>query len=110
MITKADITARRDEILAIARRNGASNVRIFGSVARGEAAETSDLDLLVRFDPDRDLMDHGMLIEELQELLGVKVDVVSQGALTPRDRFGVVLAREAIPLTESRTLRKGDVS
>ena len=98
MITKADLISRRDEIVAVARRNGASNVRIFGSVARGEATAASDLDLVVRFDPDRSLMDHGMLIEELQELLGVKVDVVSEAALGPGDRFTHRLAQEAVPL------------
>jgi predicted nucleotidyltransferase len=98
MITKADLIARRDEIVAVARRNGASNVRIFGSVARGDATGASDLDLVVRFDPDRSLMDHGMLIEELQELLGIKVDVVSEAALTPLDPFAHRLAREAVPL------------
>ena len=98
MITKADITARRDEILAVAHRNGAFDVRVFGSVARGDLTECSDLDLVVRFEPHRSLMDHGMLIEELQELLGVKVDVVSEGALAPRDRFTDRLAKEAVPL------------
>jgi predicted nucleotidyltransferase len=98
MITKADLIARREEIVAVARRNGAYNVRIFGSVARGDATAASDLDLVVRFDPDRSLMDHGMLIEELQDLLGVRVDVVSEAALAPRDRFTHRLAQEAVPL------------
>jgi predicted nucleotidyltransferase len=98
VVTKADLIARREEIVAVARRNGASNVRIFGSVARGDATAASDLDLVVRFDPDRSLMDHGMLIEELQDLLGVRVDVVSEAALTPRDRFTHRLAQEAVPL------------
>jgi hypothetical protein len=98
MITKADILSRREAILEIARRNGASNLRIFGSVARGDTDETSDLDLIARFEPDRSLMDQGMLIEELQDLLGVRVDVVSENALTARDRFADRLAREAVPL------------
>lgn len=98
MITKDDIRNRRDEIASLAARHGASNVRIFGSVARGDATEVSDLDLLVRFEPDRSLMDHGMLIEELQELLGVKVDVVSEGALSPSDGFSRRVAGEAVPL------------
>lgn len=98
MITTKSIREQRDAILEVARRYGASDVRVFGSVARGDATETSDLDLVVRFDLDRSLMDHGMLIEELQVLLGVKVDVVSEAALTPRDRFSDRLAREAVPL------------
>ncbi len=81
MISKSDILKHRREIIAVAARNGASNVRIFGSVAHRDATETSDLDLLVSFEPGRSLMDHGMLIEELQDLLKVKVDVVSEGAL-----------------------------
>jgi predicted nucleotidyltransferase len=98
MVTKADLIARRDEIVTVSRRNGASNVRIFGSVARGDATASSDVDLVVRFDPDRSLMDHGMLIEELQELLGVKIDVVSEAALAPSDRVTHRLAQEAVPL------------
>ncbi|HZL34862.1 MAG TPA: nucleotidyltransferase family protein [Tepidisphaeraceae bacterium] len=98
MITKEGIRNRRDEITSLAACHGAYDVRIFGSVARGEATETSDLDLLVRFEPDRSLMDHGMLIEELQSLLGIRVDVVSEGALSPQDPFGNGLAREAVPL------------
>jgi predicted nucleotidyltransferase len=96
MITRGLIEQHRDAILAIARRNGAYDVRIFGSVARGDADESSDLDLLVRFESGRSLMDHGMLIEELQELLGVKVDVVSERGM--RDRFRMRVMREVVPL------------
>ena len=96
MITREQIIKRRDEIIAVARRNGASDVRILGSVARGDTTEGSDLDLIVRFEPGRSLMDHGMLIEELQELLGTKVDVVSEGGLDARFRTRVL--KEAVPL------------
>lgn len=96
MVTREFLRRHRDEILAIARRNGAHGVRVFGSVARGDTTETSDLDLLVRFEPGRSLMDHGMLIEELREILGVKVDVVSEGGM--RDRFRARVMREAVPL------------
>lgn len=96
MMTHDLILQRREAILEIARRHGAHDVRIFGSVARGDATEASDLDLIVRFDPDRSLIDHGMLIEELQEFLGVKVDVVSEGGM--RDRFRKRVMREAVPL------------
>jgi predicted nucleotidyltransferase len=98
MLTKADILARREEILAIARKHGASDVRIFGSIARGDASEQSDLDLLVKFEPDRSLMDYGMLIEDLRGLLGFNVDVVSEGALRPGDHFRDEVLREAVPL------------
>ena len=71
---------------------------IFGSVAREDAGETSDLDLLVHFKPGSSLMDHGMLVEELQDLLHVKVDVISEGALRDHDRFGREVLKEAVPL------------
>ena len=98
MIRRADILGRRGDIIALAARHGASDVRIFGSVARDDTTEASDLDLLVRFEPGRSLMDHGMLIEELEDLLGVKVDVVSEGALRQHDRFRREVLREAAPL------------
>jgi predicted nucleotidyltransferase len=97
-MTVRDILKHRGEILALAARNGASNVRVFGSVARGQASDSSDLDLLVRFEPDRTLMDHGMLVEELQQLLNVKVDIVSEGALRGDDRFAREVLKEAVPL------------
>ena len=96
MISRQDILNLRESILAIARRHGAHDVRIFGSVARGDAAESSDLDLIVRFDPDRTLFGHGGLIMDLQDLLGVKVDVISEAGM--RDRFRNHVMKEAIPL------------
>ena len=98
MISKNDILGHRREIIALAARNGASNVRVFGSVARDDTTEASDLDLLVRFEPGRSLMDHGMLIEELQQLLKIRVDVVSEGALSEQDRFTREVLGEAVPL------------
>jgi predicted nucleotidyltransferase len=90
------LRAKRDEILQICAKYGARNVRVFGSVARGEADEQSDIDLLVEFEPNRSLLDHAGLWVELQELLGVKVDVVSAHGLKPRIRERVL--QEAIPL------------
>ena len=98
MLSRENILKHRQQILAVARRNGASDVRVFGSVARGDSTDASDLDLIVRFEPGRSLMDHGMLIEELQELLGIRVDVVSEGALRGDDRFAARVLREAVPL------------
>lgn len=69
---------------------------MFGSVARGDETESSDLDLIVRFEPDRSLFDHGSLLMDLQDLLGVKVDVVSEGGM--RERFRNHVLREAVPL------------
>jgi predicted nucleotidyltransferase len=75
------LEARRDEILAVAVRHGARNVRVFGSAARGEASPVSDIDLLVDFEPGRTLLDQVALIADLKELLGRDVDVVTEGAL-----------------------------
>lgn len=96
MLTQETVRQHREAILAIARRYGASDIRIFGSVARGEATESSDLDLIVRFEPDRSLFDHGGLLMDLQDLLGVKVDVVSEGGM--RERFRNHVMREAVAL------------
>ncbi|HEV2295775.1 MAG TPA: nucleotidyltransferase family protein [Tepidisphaeraceae bacterium] len=96
MPSKQDIFDRRDEILALAKRYGASELRLFGSVARGDATEHSDVDLLVRFEPGRSLFDQGGLLMDLRQLLGVNVDIVSEGALT--GRFGEIVRREAVPL------------
>ena len=78
-MTSSDLLEeKRDEILQIAARHGASNVRVFGSAARGEADEGSDVDLLVDFEPGRSLLDHAALVVDLEELLGRKVDVVTE--------------------------------
>jgi len=89
-------TGQRDEILGRARRRGAHNLRVFGSVARGEANEGSDLDLLVEWEPGRSLLDHAGLVQDLQELLGMKVHVGTEKSLHwyVRDR----ILREATPL------------
>jgi predicted nucleotidyltransferase len=72
---------QKDEILATADRYRAVNVRLFGSVARGDASEESDIDLLVDFLPGSTLLDQVALIQELSAKLGRKVDVVSSRAL-----------------------------
>jgi len=87
---------KKEEVLQIAAKHGARNVRLFGSVVRGEADEQSDVDLLVTFDPGTTLLDHAALIEELQELLERKVDVASERGLRPRISDRVLT--EAVPL------------
>ena len=90
------LESKRDEILRIARAHGARNVRVFGSAARGDADETSDVDFLVEFEPGTSLLQHGAMIAELEELLGRKVDVAPEKTLRERVRDKVLL--EAIPL------------
>ena len=86
----------REEILRIAARHGARNVRVFGSVARGEADEQSDIDVLVELESGRSLLDLGGLWSELNDLLGGNVDVVTVNGLRERIRERVL--REAVPL------------
>ncbi len=72
---------RRNEILQLASQHGARNVRVFGSAARGEADGDSDIDFLVELEPDRTLFDLGALLMDLQDLLGRKVDVVTDDSI-----------------------------
>jgi len=87
---------KRDAVLDVARRYGAANVRVFGSVARGEATPESDVDLLVEWEPGRSLLDHAGLVLDLQDLLGAPVEVGTERSLHwfLRER---ILA-EAVPL------------
>ena len=87
---------KRSDILATAARHGARNVRVFGSVARGEADHTSDVDFLVDMEPGRSLLDLGGLLMDLQELLGCEVDVTTPNGLKPRIRERVL--HEAVRL------------
>lgn len=75
------IRDKRGEILRLAEKHGAKNVRIFGSVARGESGPESDVDFLVDLDPERSLLDHATLLAELKELLGRRVDVVTENSI-----------------------------
>ena len=72
---------KRDTILTLAAKYGASNVRVFGSVAEGEANEASDVDFLVDMEPGRSLFDLGGLLMDLEELLGRRVDLITEPAL-----------------------------
>jgi predicted nucleotidyltransferase len=90
------LKAKRDEILRIAARHGAFNVRVFGSVARGDARPDSDVDLLVDLEPGRSLLDLGRLLVDLQDLLQRAVDVATENGLHWYIRDRVV--KEAVPL------------
>lgn len=75
------LTKRREEVLRIAAKHGARNVRLFGSAARGEASEGSDLDFLVEMEPERSLLDLAALRNDLIDLLGREVDGVTESSL-----------------------------
>jgi hypothetical protein len=90
------IEKHREVILKLARERGVYNVRVFGSMARDESLETSDVDILVDVGPDVSGFGVGGLLMDLQELLGRKVDVVTENALHPTIRKRVL--SEAIPL------------
>ncbi|MCM8750195.1 nucleotidyltransferase family protein [Thermomicrobiaceae bacterium CFH 74404] len=102
MSLERTLKEKREEILRIAARYGARNVRVFGSLARGEADEQSDIDLLVELEPGRSLFDLGGLQFELERLLGCRVDVVTERGLKARIRQRVL--REAVPLRGSALL------
>jgi len=96
MTTRELVDNKRDAIRAIAEKHGARELRIFGSVARGESRPDSDIDFLVTFDKGRSLLDHASLLLDLQDLLGLSVDVVAEGGINPRMRDRIL--KEAVPL------------
>ena len=87
---------KREEILGLARKYGARDIRVFGSAARGEADDRSDIDFLVNMEPGRSLLDLGGLLMDLRALLGCEVDVVTERGLKKRIRDRVL--REAVQL------------
>lgn len=87
---------RRSEIVQIARLHGASNIRIFGSVARGDGDQNSDIDFLIDLEHGRSLLDLGGLLMDLQKLLGRSVDVVTEKGLKPRIRERVLSEARSI--------------
>lgn len=90
------VKEKREEILRIASRYGAHDVRVFGSLVRGEADRESDVDFLVELEAGRSLLDLGGLQMELESLLGRQVDIVTARGLKARIRERVL--REAIPV------------
>lgn len=96
MDTADILREKREQVLDLAHQHGARQVRIFGSVARGDAGPSSDIDFLVDMEPGRSLLDLGGLVAELQQLLGRSVDVVTERGLKARIRARVL--EEAIRL------------
>ena len=94
--TRCHSRARREAILRLAKNYGIRRVRLFGSVARGEDRPESDVDVLIEFEPGRSLLDQVGFRQDLEELLGRRVDVVSEGGISPylEDR----ILSEAVPL------------
>jgi uncharacterized protein len=87
---------KRQDILRLAAQHGARNVRLFGSLARGEARPDSDVDILITLDPERSLLDLIALQQDLEDLLGCKVDVVTEASVSPYIRPHVL--RDAVAL------------
>ena len=87
---------KREDIMRIAESNGARNLKVFGSVARGEEGPESDIDFMVEMEPGRNLLDMGRLLMDLQDFLGCKVDIVEPEGLHWYVRKKVL--GEAIPL------------
>ena len=94
--TLDDLRRRKALLLDLAARHGASRLRVFGSVARGEATDRSDIDFLVEMSPGRSLLDLGSLQMALSQELGREVDVISEGGLRPPRREQIL--SEAQPL------------
>ena len=86
----------RSAVLETARRYGASNVRLFGSVADNAETRESDVDLLVNFEPSRSLLDQIALAQDLEDLLGAPVDVLTVEALHPLLRAGVLASAKPL--------------
>lgn len=90
------IETHRAELLALARRRGVTGVRVFGSMSRGDGSDNSDVDLLVTLPPGTSALALGGLLMDAQELLGRRVDVVTESSLHPALRESVVAG--AVPL------------
>ena len=90
------LQSKREQIIAIAAKHGASNIRVFGSVARGKATNTSDLDLLIDLDPEQSLFSLIALKQELEEILNCQVDLAEPHSLHQLIRDRVL--QEAVKL------------
>lgn len=96
MISLDAIRKQRQKIIQIAQLHGAENVRVFGSVVRGTVAPTSDVDFLIRLTPGRSVLDIVAIKQDIEELLGCKVDVVTEASISPYMRDEIF--KEAVGL------------
>lgn len=96
MNVRKALSNKREEILRITAAHGARNLRVFGSVSRGEATEKSDIDLLINLEPGRTLLDIVAIKQDLEDLLGCKVDVVTEDAVSPYIREQIL--KDAVSL------------
>lgn len=96
MVSLNDLRSKREEILSLAEKHGAHNIRVFGSVIRGENTPDSDIDFLVNMKPDASLLDRIGLINDLEDMFQSKVDVVNEKALhhTVKD----IIIKQGVPL------------
>ena len=90
------IINKREEIINIAKKYGANNVRVFGSMSRGEESVESDLDIIVEMERGSSLLDIIAIKQDIEELLGIKVDVVTESSISPYIRDAVL--KEAVNL------------
>ena len=90
MITKEILRQRRDDIMRLATKHGATNIRVFGSVARDQAKQDSDLDLLIDVGPNTSSWFPAGLILDLENLLGCRVEIVTEKGLNPELRDQVL--------------------
>lgn len=97
-LTLDDLRARRDEILRLAAQYKAYNVRVFGSVARGDSTPESDVDFLVTFLDGASIYEMSGLLQDLRELLGCSVDVVSDDVHPRRERFMQRISKDIVDL------------
>lgn len=97
-VTLANLRRQRQAILELAEKYGAYNVRVFGSVARDEATPASDVDLLVSFREGASLYDLSGLWQDLEELLGVRVDLATDDIHPRRERFLRRVLKDAVAL------------
>jgi predicted nucleotidyltransferase len=96
VITLENVKKKRQRIFEVAREHGAENIRIFGSVARGEAGPQSDIDFLISLEPGRSALDIGGFLMDLQDLLGCRVDIVTESGLNKLIKDQVL--KEAVSL------------